>query len=218
MCLFNCRTLGRVIYGRASSMLIYKDLNKRQDRVAVPLPFGDRGGLLLSPRRAQLDCLYGIDGATYLLNDKEKPGCSRWYCEPQNPWANHQLCGFSGAPANSWHAADLKQVLTLHAEHGAQYHAPGWHSGYNELVINSKHHNDDLPDSVEAFFQIKGQSVRTDLGYGFVINVNDAHQAFLAEYDLDATQVPLLEFDPFNWETPFTDVSQRLTEAWSGFR
>jgi len=93
----------------------------------------------------------------------------------------------------------------------------GWHSGYNEVVVNSKHHNDNLPDSVEAFFYIRGQPTRTDLGYGFVINVPDAHQAFLDEYHLDATQVPLLEFDPANFEQPFKDVSQSRAKAWSGF-
>jgi len=128
-CLSNCRTQGRVIYGRVSSMIIYQGLRARRDRLAVPLPFGDRGGLLINPEHALLDCLYGIDGATYLLNDPAKPGCSASFCDPQHPWSNNQLCGLSGAPATAWHPSDLRQLLMLHAEHGARWHEPGWHSG-----------------------------------------------------------------------------------------
>ena len=83
----------------------------------------------------------------------------------------------------------------------------------NEVVVNSEHHNQALPDAVEAFFYMHGQSSLTDLGYGNVINVPEAHQAFLDEYQLDATQVPLLEFNPMDWQTPFADVSRSGDES-----
>ena len=248
MCLTNCRTLGRAIHGRASAMVMWAGLRERPDRVAIPLPFGDRGGLLLNPAVAQLDCLYGIDGATYLLNSAEKPGCSESYCDPLQPQVNGQMCGFTGAPATAWRPSDLKSLLTMYAQYGAPYHSPGWHSGYNELVINSKHHNAHLPQAVEAFVFLKGQRHATvDLGYapaltrtreprtahaaparsvhhvqhrarctargasdggryGFVISVDDAHQAFLREYGLTSSEAPLLQFDPWNWHEPFSEV------------
>jgi len=133
--------------GRASSMLVYRDLQKRTDRVAVPLPFGDRGGLLLSAEHAQVDCLYGIDGATYLLNDPRAPGCSTSFCDPANLWSNNQLCGFSGAPATAWRPSDLKQLLTMHAQYGARWHAPGWHSGCQQTpgTRTSPHYTTSAP-------------------------------------------------------------------------
>ena len=44
-------------------MVIHAGLRSRSDRLSIPLPFADRGGVLLSPGRAKLECLYGIDGA-----------------------------------------------------------------------------------------------------------------------------------------------------------
>lgn len=100
------------------------------------------------------------------------------------------------------------QLLWLHAKHGAQWHEPGWHSGYNEVIVSSGNHNAQLPHAIEAFFYIRGQrDAPTDLGYGNVIRTAEAHRAFLAEYGLRAADVPLLEFDPTRWEQPFLDVA-----------
>ena len=100
----------------------------------------------------------------------------------------------------------LQRVLELHQEHGAHYHAPGFHSGYNELILNSRAHNERLPHSVEAFFVPQGHSaVTADLGYGIRIDVVVAHRAFLRVYGLTAEQVPLLRLDPANWEEPFRE-------------
>ena len=48
-------------------MIVYKGLSERADRQAIPLPFGNRGGILLHPSHATVDCAYGIDGGTYRL-------------------------------------------------------------------------------------------------------------------------------------------------------
>ena len=77
---------GSFIHGRISSSIIYRGLSERADRVAVPLPFGRRGGLILRPSHARLDCFYGIDGGTYRLNRAELPGCSSSFCDPTQPW------------------------------------------------------------------------------------------------------------------------------------
>ncbi len=45
-----------------------------------------------------------------------------------------------------------------------------------------------------------------DLGYGIVIDVRQAHAAFLREYGLSAAAVPLLSFNPHNWQAPFNRV------------
>jgi hypothetical protein len=206
MCIRNCVCQGATIDGRISAMAIYQGLRDRIDRIAVPLPFGDRGGILLNPKFATLDCLYGIDGATYNIQNSALPGCSQTFCDARDPYDRNgvQLCGFNGAPAAAWAPQDLKKLLELHAAKGALYHAPGWHSGYNEFILNSRQHNLYLPESIQAFFFPKGQSPQSwGLGYGVPVDVVELHRKFLQRYDKSDHEVPLLVFDPANWEQPF---------------
>ena len=58
-----CYCQGAYIPGRLSAMIIYHGMRDRGDRIAIPLPFGDRAGLVLSPS-SELECLYGVDGST----------------------------------------------------------------------------------------------------------------------------------------------------------
>ena len=208
MCVERCMCQGAFIHGRVSTMVIYQGLHERSDRVKVPLPFGNRGGILLNPSVAQVDCLYPIDGGTYRLNSADRPGCSSSFCRPgsrdrNGGWSN--ACGFNGAPATAYAPKDMQTLLELHREHGPHYKAPGWHSGYNEVIINSRHYNAHLPDSVEGFFYPRGANpVTGDLGYGITVDVRKVHRDFLAKYSLTAEQVPLLEFDPADWAMPFS--------------
>lgn len=207
MCLTNCLCQGSRINGRISSMIIYRGLHDRSDRKTIPLPFGGRGGILIHPSFAAVDCLYGIDGGTYRLDDPRHPGCSDEFCNPNNIFDQNGnvWCGFNGAPAMAWSPRDIKKLLELHAQYGPAWHGPGFHSGYNEAILNSKLHNAALPQSVMAFFVPKGHStVTSDLGYGIMIDVVEAHRAFLREYGLSADDVPMVELDTANWDEPFT--------------
>mmetsp|Transcript_4218 Transcript_4218/g.9603 ORF Transcript_4218/g.9603 Transcript_4218/m.9603 type:complete len:117 (+) Transcript_4218:93-443(+) len=105
----------------------------------------------------------------------------------------------------AWAPGDLKKLLETHAKSGAKWHAPGFHSGYNEVILNSARHNEQLPRAVEGFFVPKDQDpITTDLGFGILLDATKAHQAFLDEYGVTADQVPMLEFDPTNWDVPFS--------------
>ena len=206
MCIEHCMCQGQFIPGRISSMIVYASLKDRADRKGIPLPFS-RGGILLHPSHLQLDCLYGIDAATYQLQDASHPGCTAEFCDPNNfmDQNGNAGCGFSGAPATAWAPTDLKPLLEAHAKYGSSWKESGFHSGYNEIIINSKNHNAHLPHAVEAFFHVKGHSpVTDDLGYSIVIDVEKAHRAFLDEYGLTAEDVPLLVIDPGDWNAPFT--------------
>ena len=210
-CLENCMCQGQFIHGRLSSMIIYKALHERRDRKAVPMPFGNRGGLLLNPTKVQFDCLYGIDGATYHLDRAALPGCSSTFCDASAESVDYGGgCGFQGEPATAWAPKDMKLLLQKHKDHGYRYHAPGWHSGYNEAVFNARAHNARLPHSVAAFFVLKGESAVTVIGkngYGSHIDVVQAHGDFLRTYGISASQVPLLQFDAHNWVEPFSVYS-----------
>jgi hypothetical protein len=220
MCIENCMCQGQFIPGRVSTMIVYAGLSNRPDRTQIPMPFGARGGILLHPSHVKLDCLYGIDAATYQLKNPARPGCSETFCNPNNfmDQNGNAGCGFSGAPATGWAPTDLKGLLEAHALYGEQGGGAGFHSGYNEVIVNSKHHNEHLPHAVEAFFYIQGQSpVTGDLGYSIVIDVVEAHKAFLAEYQLTEDDVPLLLVSRRNTRsertcvTPFSHANARST-------
>eukprot|EP00966_Prymnesium_polylepis_P008100 186552-Prymnesium_polylepis.2 len=229
MCLHQCMCQGQFINGRISSMIVYKGLSERADRQAIPLPFGNRGGILLHPPHATVDCAYGIDGGTYRLGALDV--CTA-FCTPTSlvrsasvaltrsmlaDYTTESLtdvhtiacngnvwCGFNGAPAMAWAPRDLEKLLVTHASSGNAWHEPGFHSGYNEVILNSPGHNAQLPGAVEGFFVPRGQDpVTADLGFGIVIDAVQAHHAFLEEYGVSAEDVPMLELDPYNWEAPF---------------
>ena len=209
MCIERCTTQGSTIHGRLSTMIIYQGLRDRRDRTEIPLPFGDRGGIILRNSRVQIDCLYGIDAATYHLDDDERPGCNRQMCDPSPAgiaaYRHGTVCGFDGAPALAWPTSSLKHLLELHAEHGSIYHGhPKFHAGYNEVIVNSRSVNSALPDSIEAIFFIKNQETGKRGGShpGVPDQARDAHRAFVAAYP-GAAGTPLLSFDYKNWEAPF---------------
>ena len=127
-----CYCQGAYIPGRLSAMLIYYGLRDRADRVAIPLPFGDRGGLVLSSTALELECMYGVDGSTvFQRNDPGHPGCPapNEFCDAGNPDINGGLCGFGGWPIGAWSPRDLKAFLQMHSIHGTSYNQPGFHSG-----------------------------------------------------------------------------------------
>ena len=136
-CIDGCRVMNRKSHGRLSSLIIYAGLRDRHDRKSIPLPYPQHGGILLNNRLAQVDCLYGIDGSTWQLDEYPFPGCSRQFCDARQGYQEGG-CGFSGVPATAFGPADMKELLEWHKEHGAQYKGPeltdrqgaNFHSGY----------------------------------------------------------------------------------------
>lgn len=198
-----CYCQGAWIPGRLSAMLIYQGLRNRGDRVSIPLPFGDRGGLVLSSSVEELECMYGVDGSTaFQRNDPDHPGCPGDFCNAKDPGLPYGsgICGFDGWPIGGWRPQDLGDFIRMHAEHGSSYKVPGFHSGYNEVIVSAEKHNARLPGAVEAFFVLnEGQAY----GDGVGVNVAEAQQDFVRAYGLIEDEVPLLILDPSDWEEPF---------------
>ena len=118
-----------------------------------------------------------------------------------------RYCGFDDWPPGAWSPKDLEAFMRLHAQHGAPYHEPGFHSGYNEVIITSKSVNANLPRSIEAFFVLSKAQARRD---GVGVQVARAHREFLSQYQLSTKDVPLLLMRPWNWEEPFVELDSTL--------
>ena len=84
-CVGQCYCQGATISGRLSSMLVYHQMHERADRRAIPMPFGDRAGIVLRPSVTEAECAYGVDGSTaFQYPHGTEPGCPEAYCSPQN--------------------------------------------------------------------------------------------------------------------------------------
>ena len=156
-----------------------------------------------------MTCMYGIDGSTaFQRNDPRHPGCPApgELCNAKNPkeglgWGR---CGFDGWPVGAYHPRDLEPFMKLHQQYGAKYHQPGFHSGYNEVILTSESINANLPRSVEAFFVLSERQAQRD---GVGVSSAHAHREFLSKYGLTSAEMPLLLMRPGNWEEPFVELS-----------
>lgn len=198
---------GQSLSGRLSTSIMYGRMHERRDRVAVPLVSND-GGVIARPGPGlNISCLYGIDGATKELSGGPNgDGCPRDWCSRSAGREANGYCGFWGSPPNAaWRAQDLDKMLELHVQNGAQYHGPGYHSGYNEAIVDGWAWNKFLPNTIEAFFELEGNglSAMGDGGRGQASYARDAHSRFKLAYGLSDSDVPLLKFDPSRWDAPF---------------
>ena len=164
---------------------------------------------MLRPTEVSLECLYGGDASSFDLIDPSHPGCNDAVCDASSPYywtgGTRWVCGFDDQrPLTAYRPADMKVLLELHEQFGRGYGSPGWHSGYNEVIVSSHKFNARLPHAIEAFFVLHEQEAHED---GAGINVAKARQDFLTLYKLPAEDVPLLLLDPANWPEPFTVLS-----------
>lgn len=106
---------------------------------------------------------------------------------------------------------------------------------YVEMIFNAQTFVDALPQAIEAvfFMKVSRERVRCEsnrpncphlgLEWPGIDDGQDcidatsgpkckdyatrAWRTLLCHFDLEPTRLPLLQFDPFDWERPFTDVS-----------
>ena len=185
--------------GRISASIASMRLRNRPDRMAIPL-INTHGGVVARPGEVHVACAYGIDGATVNLHGGANgDGCPDEWCDPSKAHEQNGYCGFWGAPPHAaWRAADLATLLALHEEHGESYKGVGWRSGYNEAVLDGISWNENLPNTIEAFFVVSnGDNAATS-------QVREAHAKFLAQYGISRDEVPLLALDPARWESPLS--------------
>lgn len=207
-CNFHCDSElnGQSLTGRLSTSIMYGGMRNRADRKAVPLVSND-GGVIARASEVNISCLFGIDGATVgLSGGPYGDGCPWYWCDPSGNIEANGFCGFWGAPPQAaWRPEHMAKLLELHEKFGEPYGDPGYHSGYNEAIVDGWSWNANLPNTIEAFFYLEGSGVEetSDHGRGQAGYARDAHERFLQEYGLTEMEVPLLRFDPSRWDAPF---------------
>lgn len=168
-----------------------------------PLYFG-QGSYILDPYEAKPLCAYGGDGATRgkiciprgvsghcipacmpSYSSKTKDSSHMWdrWCKPKSRPDVDFWC--EGHP---WHPEDIGTMLEkdrLATSKGV--HSTGHGMTYNEIVLDGIHSNKQLPKSIEAFVVSDGDKLET---------VKRMHAAFLRQYSLQASVVPLLDYRP----------------------
>ena len=193
---------------RISCMLIYESMGDREDRATIPL-FSWKGGLVVRAEESKPLCLFGCDGATRNHNCPSHPatcvpGCGNppWWCERERPLlANDCRCGLEACSGHvsAWRPSDVAFVMDAHEKHGPKYKfEPGFHTGYNEVVIESEAWEAHLPQVVQAFFFVDGGSDEP--------SIREMHARFLQEYGLTGRDCPLLRLDRGRWDEPFQVV------------
>lgn len=150
--------------------------------------FSGGGGVIIKPRHSHLLCGYGGDGGSRGRTCQPpgetascKPGCmmsgANDWCDPSG--ISFDDCWCDGRP---WRPADLGSMLAAHR-----------HSfTYNEIVIDAKTFNDEMPWSVEAIITSPGDPTTLEM-----------YAKFLQMYGITAADVPLVTFHKELAERPF---------------
>ena len=70
----------------------------------------------------------------------------------------------------------------------------------SQVILDGDHWSTQLPHIIEAFFVTEGG------GAEWSSYVTKVHRDFLACFSLTAADVPLVQFDPSNFENPFSET------------
>ena len=182
----------------------------------IPIYSYSLAGIILNPSANRLLCSYPYDVGSMSrhcwprgVSDHCLPGCTRFdndpdqWCVPgTDQWRQQN-------PPCSWRPEDLDAMLSVREEIRREKLRPPqkmWHDGkyYNELIFDSAHYIDHLPDSIEAVFFLDddcgdahdGPKCR-DYGIG-------ARDAIARHFGLAEERLPILKLDLWNWEAPFS--------------
>ena len=170
------------------------------DRFSVSLVYPGRTtmyhpvhGFVLRPSHAQLLCAYASDGHTFDMQCKN--AASNSGCIPGCP----DMVRREWWPRCNWPCAYRPSDLGTMLLHQRTRPQPGY--GYNELVLDARTWDANLPTTIEAFF------VHVDAPGHLRTTIRDLHRQFIAHFGMDAqTAPPLLLFDPNVAGAPFAPL------------
>lgn len=165
----DCKMFGN----RFSASIVNAALFRSEGKIRM---FSLDVGVIYSAR-VTLNCIYGGDGGT---RAKPEDGCGNEYCDPSRS-RHDSWC--DGQPHRVAHVSDVLSQLQR--------------GNYNEVIINTKSIDDQLPQAVEAFFYLRGRGAALSAQ-----RARTVHQSFLQQYKLEESKFPLLTLDMHNLERP----------------
>ena len=171
---------------------------------------------ICNPRGVGQSCVPGCTHPDFWNNDID--GNVRW-CTGA-PDVDEWPC--------AWRPTDLPKMLREREVIRASGGKP-WHKGFDdhkyyvEMIFESQAFIDQLPASIEAVFylhvdrsrwafepmginwpDVEADCVDATSGPKCRDYATRAHTAMLEHFQLTAEQLPLLRFDPYNWDCPFS--------------
>jgi len=193
---------------RISASLVYYDMVP-DPGFNIPIYSFDLAGLILSPSSNRLLCAYPYDVGT-LERVCEPRGVSEWCIPGCTPYPGHS----TWCDLNNWEfpcafrPSALTAAMRRRDELAREVAATKiWddHKYYDELIFESAAFVEKLPHSVEAMFYVP-TNCDGDIHDGPRCEdyVRAAHRKFLQNFTLSEIQVPLLKFDLWNWDAPFS--------------
>ena len=81
-------------------------------------------------------------------------------------------------------------------------------SSYNEVIVDIDHMIKWLPHSIEAVWYMRVSGCDTP-GTALLCSAyaKQTRNNLIDQYGIDQHHLPMLEFDPYNWKTPFKQVA-----------
>jgi len=215
--------MGRYDTGdRISASLVYYGMVE-DPGTNIPIYSFDLAGLILSPTTNTMLCAYPHDVGSISrvcdpigVSEECIPGCTPWEDHPTwcdiSEGEDVEDCAFrpSALPDVMAQRDALSRVTAT--EHKM------WDDKkyYAELIFDSSVFLRNLPYSVEAMFFLPTRC-NGDIYDGAKCEdyVRTAHRTFLQNFTLTEEQVPLLKLDLWNWEAPFTMMTNKQPDRFN---
>ena len=225
---------GTVVWSdRLSGSFVSKFMTP-QPEGQIPLFSHTQGGFVMRPSLSPIYCQYPMDSGTFARrcynherSDSFLPGCTPpndyggyregsnfWCLRGQGPWWPCTWPGHRTTDMNSWredrrsHYDGCVGMCGMNKRRIVHY--------YNEIIVDEATWRRNLPEGVEAFFYIRRRADSpdgecNDLPPGTSVFLCEpyartVHRTFLETFGKTEEEVPLLELDIFDWETPFKQV------------
>ena len=197
------------IRDRVSASLINVKLPKRNGKMPIytDVDINAASGFVLNPAFSRIMCAYPQDGGSAGrtcdptgVSDHCVPGCYNFDREGGGPlWCDDS----GGAPNCAFRPENMVQMLAN------QRNVPlsGGLPMYNEVIIDRLDWQRYHPKGIEAVWFMKFSGCRKQDGSMLCEEyAKRIHSQLLLQYGVDDEQLPLLMFDPTNWDAPFSRV------------
>ena len=176
----------------------------------IPIYSFSLAGIILSPEHNRLLCSYAYDTDTLESVCRPRggsetciPGCTRpWHATEWCTDVNRDQWPCAWRPTET--ASMLQRRENLRAS-GQQPEHKRFNDGkfYVEAIFDAQTFVDNLPHSIEAVFYLDQDCTDAISGQKCENYARRAHQNMLSHFGLTSEQLPLLQFDPWNWNVPF---------------